>query len=270
MEEIAMNVEQLRKQAKELVRAVRAGDPEALDRLGGRSPILANAQLVLAREHGYPSWPALVGAAESQLDGQASRSPREAVEHRIARGLFFPVPTPFTVDLDTVRFLKERQVLGRHLFAVSFETTSHVLSGARHEMGLMIVAVPHEGVGWRAERACGIPSGTRASSTKPRVELGAQWNLSDGFYGAARIYRADAHVTSVRLRFPDGTAAAADPEDDLALFFVAQPHADRSPAAPHMPQTIELLDGEDVIATQPARQLPQRPPPATPPSPPAP
>jgi ankyrin repeat protein len=63
-----MNLEQLRKQAKELVRAARAGDTEALERLGGREAILAHAQLVLARENGYPSWPALVAAVEANAD----------------------------------------------------------------------------------------------------------------------------------------------------------------------------------------------------------
>jgi ankyrin repeat protein len=63
-----MNLEQLRKQAKELVKAARSGDREALDRLGGREPILANAQLALARENGYASWPALVAAAEASVD----------------------------------------------------------------------------------------------------------------------------------------------------------------------------------------------------------
>ena len=60
-----MNVEQLRKQAKELVKAARDGDAAARERLGGREPILARAQLVVAREHGYPSWPALIAAAEA-------------------------------------------------------------------------------------------------------------------------------------------------------------------------------------------------------------
>jgi hypothetical protein len=63
-----MNLEQLRKQAKELVRAARAGEQEALARLDGREPILARAQLVLAREHGYPSWPAMVAAAEANAE----------------------------------------------------------------------------------------------------------------------------------------------------------------------------------------------------------
>ena len=73
-----VNLEQLRKQAKELVRSARAGDPEALARLDGREPILARAQLVVAREHGYPSWPALVAAAEAD----AAAVVRAAVERR--------------------------------------------------------------------------------------------------------------------------------------------------------------------------------------------
>jgi ankyrin repeat protein len=63
-----MNLEQLRKQAKALVRAARAGDEKALARLGGREPILARAQLVLAREHGYASWPALVASVEANAE----------------------------------------------------------------------------------------------------------------------------------------------------------------------------------------------------------
>src|SRR5437763_14999266 len=63
-----MNLEQLRKQAKELVRAARAGDEDALARLGDLPPILASAQTVLAREHGYPSWSALVHAVEADAD----------------------------------------------------------------------------------------------------------------------------------------------------------------------------------------------------------
>lgn len=64
-----MNLEQLRKQAKELVKAARAGDEDALTRLDGREPILARAQLVLAREHGYACWPSLVAAAEASAEG---------------------------------------------------------------------------------------------------------------------------------------------------------------------------------------------------------
>jgi ankyrin repeat protein len=61
-----VNVEQLRKQAKELVQAARAGEPAATARLGDLPIRLASAQLVLAREHAYPSWTALVRAHAEQ------------------------------------------------------------------------------------------------------------------------------------------------------------------------------------------------------------
>lgn len=63
-----MNLEQLRKQAKELVRAARDGDLDALARLGDLPLRLASAQLVLARENGHSSWPSLVHALEASVE----------------------------------------------------------------------------------------------------------------------------------------------------------------------------------------------------------
>jgi ankyrin repeat protein len=59
------SLEQLRKQAKDLLRAARGGDGDAIARLRAatadpKTPILTDAQLVIAREHGFPSWPRLV------------------------------------------------------------------------------------------------------------------------------------------------------------------------------------------------------------------
>jgi len=55
------SLEQLRKQAKDLLRAARAGDPAATQRLGTTGdPLLADAQLAIAREYGFSSWPKLV------------------------------------------------------------------------------------------------------------------------------------------------------------------------------------------------------------------
>ena len=54
------DLDQLKRQAKDLLRAAQGGDPGALERLGGRpTPCLADAQFVLAREHGFASWPRL-------------------------------------------------------------------------------------------------------------------------------------------------------------------------------------------------------------------
>jgi hypothetical protein len=64
------NLEQYKKQAKELRRSVVAGTSAAIERIRQHHPrfaqagpdsvlalSLADAQLVLAREHGYESWP---------------------------------------------------------------------------------------------------------------------------------------------------------------------------------------------------------------------
>lgn len=64
------NLEQLRHQAKDLLAAFRAGDPDAVATFQRYSPrpiaptssTLAQAQLVFARRYGLPSWPRLVVA----------------------------------------------------------------------------------------------------------------------------------------------------------------------------------------------------------------
>jgi ankyrin repeat protein len=62
------DLEQARRQAKELLRAARGGDAAAVARLAAVSaPLsLAGAQLALARELGQPSWPALVREIEAR------------------------------------------------------------------------------------------------------------------------------------------------------------------------------------------------------------
>ena len=68
-------LENRRKQAKELLRAVMAQDPGALERVrrhhpqfphAGREIQLTDAQLVIAREHGFESWPKMKVAMEAQ------------------------------------------------------------------------------------------------------------------------------------------------------------------------------------------------------------
>jgi ankyrin repeat protein len=69
------SLEQLKKQAKELLRAYRLGDDAAVARFranhprltSGKSPALADAQLVLAREYGFLSWARLKHYIESLL-----------------------------------------------------------------------------------------------------------------------------------------------------------------------------------------------------------
>lgn len=81
-----LDLEQQRKRAKELARALRAGDPEALRRYRRHhpdagavvgTPVLSAAQLVVARELGLPSWPRLkahILAMQRARDGIAERA----------------------------------------------------------------------------------------------------------------------------------------------------------------------------------------------------
>jgi hypothetical protein len=77
---------QLRKQAKELLQLLRNGDLSAINRLRKykpniSDPILADAQFVLAREHGFESWPKLVHHIH------AAQSPELEQHRRIAEDL---------------------------------------------------------------------------------------------------------------------------------------------------------------------------------------
>jgi 2-polyprenyl-3-methyl-5-hydroxy-6-metoxy-1,4-benzoquinol methylase len=56
----SLNLEQARRQAKELLAAAQAGDPAALARV--RRPQLADAQYAIAQDLGFASWPQLIAA----------------------------------------------------------------------------------------------------------------------------------------------------------------------------------------------------------------
>ena len=66
-----LNLQQQRKQAKDLLKSARAGDAEAIARLRKHHPgsgefKLANAQFAIAHENGFDSWPKLVKELEQR------------------------------------------------------------------------------------------------------------------------------------------------------------------------------------------------------------
>ena len=73
-----IDLERARREAKALLARARAGEPEALERLGGLPGELrlARAQLAIARELGERSWPALVRRAE--LESATTRQRADA------------------------------------------------------------------------------------------------------------------------------------------------------------------------------------------------
>ena len=193
-----MNLEQLRKQAKELTRAARDGDAAALERLGGREPILSRAQLVLAREHGYPSWPALVAAVEADADSFVLA----ATGRRRTRAEALLAARPEIAD-DPWASL----VLGR-----GFAGDVNTPGGPRSWAPLLYVC-----------HSC-FPS---AALARELLERGADPNASfeneygsmSALYGAAGIAH-DAELTRVLLE------AGADPDDGESLY-----HATEAPSA---------------------------------------
>jgi ankyrin repeat protein len=79
LEKIVMEIDlrQGRRRAKELLRAARAGDPDALGQMrGDRAPRLADAQRVVAVEVGFSSWPALVAYVEAECGDRDARRAR--------------------------------------------------------------------------------------------------------------------------------------------------------------------------------------------------
>ena len=78
------NLDQLKNQVKDLLKGHKAGDPEALERIRANHPrlgassvheiqesrfTLSGAQLVVAREYGFSSWPRLKAHVESLSPG---------------------------------------------------------------------------------------------------------------------------------------------------------------------------------------------------------
>jgi ankyrin repeat protein len=70
------DLDHLRRQARDLLRAVRAGDADALRRLepATAQPTLAAAQLAVAREYGFASWPKLKAEVEARTLALAEKA----------------------------------------------------------------------------------------------------------------------------------------------------------------------------------------------------
>jgi ankyrin repeat protein len=185
-----VNLEQLRKQAKELVRAARAGDAGALARLGDLPVRLSSAQLVLAREHGYPSWPALVHALEATVESFVVA----ATEGRCERARRLLAARPEIGD-DPWAAL----VLGR-----GWDGDVSAPGGPRGWAPILYVA-----------HSCFAPAGLLrallARGADPNATFTNEFGEMSAVYGAAGVVH-DPEMTRVLLE------AGADPDDNESVY----------------------------------------------------
>lgn len=125
------DLDQLRRQAKELRDAARAGDTGALERIaahfpGGDPAKLATAQVVVAREYGFASWPRLRTEVEAAAMVRAERVRAERVDAfllasvsgmtiRRAARLYAADPSIGTYDIRTAVVLGAADLVRRYL-----------------------------------------------------------------------------------------------------------------------------------------------------------
>ena len=185
-----MNVEQLRKQAKELVKAARSGDAAAQARLGGREPILANAQLAIARERGYRSWPVLVAATEAG----AAAFVEAATGGRRHRADAMVAARPEIEDDPWARL-----VLGR-----DWDGDPNRPGGPRNWAPLLYVC--HS-----VYASADLARQLLARGADPNASSAEEWGRSTALYGAAGVVH-DPELTRALLD------AGADPDDNESLY----------------------------------------------------
>ena len=158
----APNLEHLRKQAKDLHRAARAGDPEARARIAAHFPealasdvSLSQAQLTIARAYGFPSWTQLkrhVQATGPLTPDRPFRREMDYFEGR-ASGLHSVVASGLPAAVFQARTIHPR-------FAdASLPTSGFTLDDAR-----LVVARQHGCATWEAleDHIAGLASGTRS------------------------------------------------------------------------------------------------------------
>ena len=127
---------------------------------------------------------------------------------------------PWTAHLDTVEILKERRILERRVYVVSFEA-DHLRAG-RLPMTMVVRAERTPGLGWVAR---GISAGATVPEPEldaPRVLLGGSWGRF-GFCGGGRVCAAVPAIERVRLTFSNGVELEDDVESGWALFFTDRP-----------------------------------------------
>ena len=195
------DLDQLRRQARELLRAAQGGDPAALRRLRPVSDkvTLSTAQLALAREYGFPSWSRLAGEAERR---------RAALEdpERSAPGP--DVPAPPKSRQEVTEWSARLTADAGELIAGQYADRPHL----RPVLDAVLAALPPLGpVTTAARKTCvSLVSPRRTfaavqATTKSRVDLGLRLDNTEpeGRLQAARNIASGTINLRIALSGPD-------------------------------------------------------------------
>ena len=188
------NLDQLKHQAKDLLRAIRASDPDAIadviayhpETIDPATAKLADAQLVLARSYQAPSWPRLAQACElidaiwrDDLDTVrrlVTKNPRLIHEEALIRRGNWGPPLTYAANLGHDRIIKMLHERGATDLATAIERAT--LQGKIDTARML-----HEMAGSPPPPADALegPAYTlSASGTALQLELGARVRDADG------------------------------------------------------------------------------------------
>ncbi len=208
------HADHLRRQARDLHRALRAGDSTALARAApyrvGTQAKLAEAQLVLAREYGFASWPQLMAEVESR---QAAALSDAAFEQRVlgliyGHGLTRPQPQR------ALQWLQQRPVqsLMLSLATGDLPAVQRGLSGVDLAAPLPPLAAP-------PLAAAVFSSLARVDTVRPPLVATVQWLLAQG--ADANTRWADPARPDERLPVLYGAVSRAACFDTVSLLLQA-------------------------------------------------
>jgi hypothetical protein len=227
------HLDHLRRQARDLHRALLAGDLRAKARAApyqlDAAPKLSAAQLVLAREHGFGSWPQLVQEVQRRND---LALPEEAFVRRVldlvyGHGWQRPQPVRALELLQSARLAGQVQPLVFSLALGDLKAVQRALAGAS-------AAAPLPPLGAPALAYAAASSLARLDDLRPGLVATVEWLLVQGadpntrwadpvrpdeqlpvLYGA--VSRASCFETTQAL-----LQAGADPNDKESLYHATE------------------------------------------------
>jgi len=188
------NLDQLKHQAKALLRAIHAGDPDALAdlqtfhsaKLAQADVKLADAQLVLARSYGAPSWPRVVQACKligaiwrddiESLRAIVTKQPQLIHESALITERNWGLPMSYAANLG-------RDAIIKMLYELGARDLEHALNRAALQSKVGTARLLHELMG-AAPPPVGLFDGAAytlsSSGTAVLFELGAQLRIENG------------------------------------------------------------------------------------------